>query len=45
VFTLLYYKLLIAWMAWLPVALLLGFFVHRVIARRRGDRPEIGTAA
>jgi TRAP transporter 4TM/12TM fusion protein len=44
-FTLLYYNLLVAWMAWLPVALLLGFFVYRVIARKRGDRPEIGTAA
>lgn len=44
-FTLLYYNLLVAWMAWLPVVLLLGFFVYRVIARKRGDRPEIGTAA
>jgi TRAP transporter 4TM/12TM fusion protein len=43
-FTLLYYNFLVGWMAWLPVALLLGFFVYRVIARKR-DRPEIGTTA
>jgi len=44
-FTVLYYNHLDAWMAWVPVALLLGFFVYRGIARKRGDRPEIGTAA
>jgi hypothetical protein len=35
VFTLLYYKLLVAWMAWIPVVVLLGFFASRVVSRKR----------
>ncbi len=35
IFTLLYYKLLIGWMAWVPVAALLGFIVNRVVSRKR----------
>ncbi len=35
VFTLLYYKTLMAWMAWLPVLALLGFIVYKVVARKR----------
>ena len=45
VFTLLYFNILAGWMAWLPVALLLGFFGYRVIARKRGNRLEIKTPA
>jgi TRAP transporter 4TM/12TM fusion protein len=45
VFTLLYYKLLVAWMAWIPVVVLLGFFASRVVSRRRRAETGRGAAA
>ncbi len=45
VFTLLYYKLIIDWMAWIPLAALLGFFVSRVLTRKRRAEPSRGAAA
>lgn len=45
VFTLLYYKLLIAWMAWVPVVALLGFFVSRAVSRKRRAETGRGAAA
>lgn len=44
-FTLLYYKLLIAWMAWIPVVVLLGFLVSRVVSRKRRAENGRGAAA
>ena len=44
VFTLLYYKLLIAWMAWIPVLALLGFVAYRVVLRKRRAQTERGAA-
>jgi TRAP transporter 4TM/12TM fusion protein len=44
-FTLLYYTFLVAWMAWVPLLALLTFFVYRAMARKRGARRQVGTAA
>jgi len=45
VFTLLYYKFLIGWMAWLPVVALVGYFVRRVVSRKRSAASRRGAPA
>jgi TRAP transporter 4TM/12TM fusion protein len=42
VFTLLYYKTLMAWMAWLPVLALLGFIIYKVVVRKRRPAQAAG---
>ncbi len=37
IFTLLYYKYLVAWMAWIPMVLLVAFFAYRVVFRKRAS--------
>ncbi len=42
VFTLLYYKLLVVWLAWVPVVAVLGFVAWRFVAGRRRAREGRG---
>jgi TRAP-type uncharacterized transport system fused permease subunit len=44
-FTLLYYKFLIGWMAWLPVIALVGYFARRVVSRKRSAASRRGAPA